>query len=175
MTTRFFPAIDFISISFCYRCKILLPQALRTAALRGMVYRGAFRGSLEGACPASTHLSGGEVSFSYEGQEGCLPLNRPLFTSCFGFLQPQLVLGGAAQTASLGTATAVQTGTPQRTVPGATTTSTAATVSAALPRRSPPPGQLSPPPAGQERSSRRLVHMWPHAVASFPPRAPGTA
>ncbi|XP_008568789.1 PREDICTED: transcription initiation factor TFIID subunit 4 [Galeopterus variegatus] len=42
-------------------------------------------------------------------------------------MQPQLVLGGAAQTASLGTATAVQTGTPQRTVPGATATSTAAT------------------------------------------------
>ncbi|XP_006769636.1 PREDICTED: transcription initiation factor TFIID subunit 4, partial [Myotis davidii] len=42
-------------------------------------------------------------------------------------VQPQLVLGGAAQTASIGTATAVQTGTPQRTVPGATTTSTAAT------------------------------------------------
>ncbi|KAM8775821.1 LOW QUALITY PROTEIN: transcription initiation factor TFIID subunit 4 [Rhynchonycteris naso] len=42
-------------------------------------------------------------------------------------VQPQLVLGGAAQTASLGTATAVQTGTPQRTVPGASTTSTAAT------------------------------------------------
>uniref|UniRef100_G3U1H9 TATA-box binding protein associated factor 4 n=1 Tax=Loxodonta africana TaxID=9785 RepID=G3U1H9_LOXAF len=42
-------------------------------------------------------------------------------------MQPQLVLGGTAQTASLGTATAVQTGTPQRTVPGATTTSTAAT------------------------------------------------
>ncbi|KAK2082205.1 transcription initiation factor TFIID subunit 4 [Saguinus oedipus] len=42
-------------------------------------------------------------------------------------VQPQLVLGGAAQTASLGTATAVQTGTPQRTVPGATTTSSAAT------------------------------------------------
>ncbi|CAH6776678.1 Taf4 [Phodopus roborovskii] len=40
---------------------------------------------------------------------------------------PQLVLGGSAQTASLGTATAVQTGTPQRTVPGASTTSTAAT------------------------------------------------
>uniref|UniRef100_A0A2K5TZ33 TATA-box binding protein associated factor 4 n=1 Tax=Macaca fascicularis TaxID=9541 RepID=A0A2K5TZ33_MACFA len=42
-------------------------------------------------------------------------------------VQPQLVLGGAAQTASLGTATAVQTGTPQRTVPGATATSSAAT------------------------------------------------
>lgn len=42
-------------------------------------------------------------------------------------VQPQLVLGGTAQTASLGTATAVQTGTPQRTVPGATPTSTAAT------------------------------------------------
>ncbi|XP_075819402.1 transcription initiation factor TFIID subunit 4 isoform X3 [Microtus pennsylvanicus] len=42
-------------------------------------------------------------------------------------VQPQLVLGGSAQTASLGTATAVQTGTPQRTVPGASTTSTAAT------------------------------------------------
>ncbi|XP_023597189.1 transcription initiation factor TFIID subunit 4 [Trichechus manatus latirostris] len=41
-------------------------------------------------------------------------------------VQPQLVLGGTAQTASLGTAT-VQTGTPQRTVPGAATTSTAAT------------------------------------------------
>ncbi|ELK25857.1 Transcription initiation factor TFIID subunit 4 [Myotis davidii] len=52
---------------------------------------------------------------------------QPLFTLCFGILQPQLVLGGAAQTASIGTATAVQTGTPQRTVPGATTTSTAAT------------------------------------------------
>lgn len=54
-----------------------------------------------------------------------------LFTSCFGFSQPQLVLGGAAQTTSLGTATAVQTATPQRTVPGATTASTAATVRAA--------------------------------------------
>ncbi|ELW48910.1 Transcription initiation factor TFIID subunit 4 [Tupaia chinensis] len=42
-------------------------------------------------------------------------------------VQPQLVLGGAAQTASLGTATAVQTGTPQRTVPAGTTASTAAT------------------------------------------------
>ncbi|XP_010636504.3 transcription initiation factor TFIID subunit 4, partial [Fukomys damarensis] len=42
-------------------------------------------------------------------------------------VQPQLVLGGSAQTASLGTATAVQTGAPQRTVPGATTTTTAAT------------------------------------------------
>ncbi|XP_028629901.1 transcription initiation factor TFIID subunit 4 [Grammomys surdaster] len=42
-------------------------------------------------------------------------------------VQPQLVLGGSAQPASLGTATAVQTGTPQRTVPGASTTSTAAT------------------------------------------------
>ncbi|KAK2500358.1 hypothetical protein MC885_002058, partial [Smutsia gigantea] len=40
-------------------------------------------------------------------------------------IQPQLVLGGAAQT-SLGTATAVQTGAPQRTVSGATA-STAAT------------------------------------------------
>uniref|UniRef100_A0A8W4FDS2 TATA-box binding protein associated factor 4 n=2 Tax=Sus scrofa TaxID=9823 RepID=A0A8W4FDS2_PIG len=52
---------------------------------------------------------------------------EPLLTLSFGFLQPQLVLGGTAQTASLGTATAVQTGTPQRTVPGATPTSTAAT------------------------------------------------
>ncbi|XP_029773848.1 transcription initiation factor TFIID subunit 4-like, partial [Suricata suricatta] len=42
-------------------------------------------------------------------------------------VQPQLVLGGAAQTTSLGTATTVQTGTPQRAVPGATATSTAAT------------------------------------------------
>ncbi|XP_076973089.1 transcription initiation factor TFIID subunit 4 [Tamandua tetradactyla] len=42
-------------------------------------------------------------------------------------VQPQLVLGGTAQTASLGTATAVQTGTAQRTVPGAAATSTAAT------------------------------------------------
>ncbi|XP_069907745.1 transcription initiation factor TFIID subunit 4 isoform X1 [Oryctolagus cuniculus] len=42
-------------------------------------------------------------------------------------VQPQLVLGGAAQTTALGTAAAVQTGTPQRPVPGATATSTAAT------------------------------------------------
>uniref|UniRef100_F6UD81 TATA-box binding protein associated factor 4 n=1 Tax=Ornithorhynchus anatinus TaxID=9258 RepID=F6UD81_ORNAN len=42
-------------------------------------------------------------------------------------VQPQIVLGGAAQTTALGTATAVQTGTPQRTVQGATATSTAAT------------------------------------------------
>lgn len=42
-------------------------------------------------------------------------------------VQPQLVLGGAAQTTALGTATAVQTGAPQRAVPGAATTSTAAT------------------------------------------------
>uniref|UniRef100_A0A286XPV1 TATA-box binding protein associated factor 4 n=1 Tax=Cavia porcellus TaxID=10141 RepID=A0A286XPV1_CAVPO len=48
-------------------------------------------------------------------------------TLCSALLQPQLVLGGSAQTASLGTATAVQTGTPQRTVPGAATTTTAAT------------------------------------------------
>ncbi|NXX58274.1 TAF4 factor, partial [Scopus umbretta] len=42
-------------------------------------------------------------------------------------VQPQIVLGGTAQTTTLGTATAVQTGTPQRTVQGATATSTAAT------------------------------------------------
>ncbi|KAL7985634.1 hypothetical protein Chor_004204, partial [Crotalus horridus] len=42
-------------------------------------------------------------------------------------VQPQIVLGSPAQTTALGTATAVQTGTPQRTVQGATTTSTAAT------------------------------------------------
>ncbi|MBZ3880866.1 Transcription initiation factor TFIID subunit 4, partial [Sciurus carolinensis] len=42
-------------------------------------------------------------------------------------VQPQLVLGGSAQAASLGTATAVQAGAPQRTVPGAASTSTAAT------------------------------------------------
>lgn len=42
-------------------------------------------------------------------------------------VQPQLVLGGAAQTTALATASAVQTGTPQRAVPGATATSAAAT------------------------------------------------
>ncbi|XP_053106863.1 transcription initiation factor TFIID subunit 4 isoform X2 [Hemicordylus capensis] len=42
-------------------------------------------------------------------------------------VQPQIVLGSPAQTTALGTATAVQTGTPQRTVQGATATSTAAT------------------------------------------------
>uniref|UniRef100_A0A8C8RCA1 TATA-box binding protein associated factor 4 n=1 Tax=Pelusios castaneus TaxID=367368 RepID=A0A8C8RCA1_9SAUR len=42
-------------------------------------------------------------------------------------VQPQIVLGGTAQTTALGTATAVQTGTPQRTVQGATASSTAAT------------------------------------------------
>ncbi|XP_074867688.1 transcription initiation factor TFIID subunit 4 [Carettochelys insculpta] len=42
-------------------------------------------------------------------------------------VQPQLVLSSTAQAAALGTATAVQTGTPQRTVQGATATSTAAT------------------------------------------------
>lgn len=57
-------------------------------------------------------------------------------TLCSALLQPQLVLGGSAQTASLGTATAVQTGTPQRTVPGAATTTTAATVRAASPQGS---------------------------------------
>ncbi|XP_069727745.1 transcription initiation factor TFIID subunit 4 [Phaenicophaeus curvirostris] len=41
-------------------------------------------------------------------------------------VQPQIVLGGTAQTTTLGTATAVQTGT-QRTVQGTTATSTAAT------------------------------------------------
>uniref|UniRef100_A0A8C0GCQ0 TATA-box binding protein associated factor 4 n=1 Tax=Chelonoidis abingdonii TaxID=106734 RepID=A0A8C0GCQ0_CHEAB len=41
-------------------------------------------------------------------------------------VQPQIVLGGTAQTTALGTATAVQTGT-QRTVQGATATSTVAT------------------------------------------------
>ncbi|KAM7150426.1 transcription initiation factor TFIID subunit 4 [Macrochelys suwanniensis] len=41
-------------------------------------------------------------------------------------VQPQIVLGGTAQTTALGTATAVQTGT-QRTVQGATATSTAST------------------------------------------------
>ncbi|KAG8131650.1 hypothetical protein E2320_009555 [Naja naja] len=39
-------------------------------------------------------------------------------------VQPQIVLGSPAQTTALGTATAVQTGTPQRTVQGATATST---------------------------------------------------
>lgn len=42
-------------------------------------------------------------------------------------VQPQIVLGGTAQTTTLGTATAVQTGTPQRAVQGTTATSTAAT------------------------------------------------
>ncbi|XP_060627984.2 transcription initiation factor TFIID subunit 4 isoform X2 [Anolis sagrei] len=42
-------------------------------------------------------------------------------------VQPQIVLGSPAQTTTLGTATAVQTGTPQRTVQGATATSTVAT------------------------------------------------
>ncbi|XP_036607985.1 transcription initiation factor TFIID subunit 4 [Trichosurus vulpecula] len=42
-------------------------------------------------------------------------------------VQPQIVLGGTAQTAALGTASAVQPGTPQRTVQGATATSAAAT------------------------------------------------
>ncbi|XP_058535662.1 transcription initiation factor TFIID subunit 4 [Ochotona princeps] len=42
-------------------------------------------------------------------------------------VQPQLVLGGATQTAALGTATAVPAGAPQRTVPGASATTTAAT------------------------------------------------
>ncbi|NWI64937.1 TAF4 factor, partial [Todus mexicanus] len=42
-------------------------------------------------------------------------------------VQPQIVLGGTAQTTTLGTATAVQTGTPQRTVQGTTATSTIAT------------------------------------------------
>ncbi|VFV45360.1 Hypothetical predicted protein [Lynx pardinus] len=62
------------------------------------------------------------------GQARCPrgPGLRLLWVSFF-LGDPQLVLGGAAQTTSLGTATTVQTGTPQRTVPGATTTSTAAT------------------------------------------------
>lgn len=68
-------------------------------------------------------------------------------TSCFGLLQPQLVLGGSAQAASLGTATAVQAGAPQRTVPGAASTSTAATVRPLL---------LSPPGATCCSSAR----MW---------------
>ncbi|XP_009692871.1 PREDICTED: transcription initiation factor TFIID subunit 4 [Cariama cristata] len=42
-------------------------------------------------------------------------------------VQPQIVLGGTAQTTTLGTATAVQTGTPQRAVQGTTATSAAAT------------------------------------------------
>ncbi|XP_072852883.2 transcription initiation factor TFIID subunit 4 isoform X3 [Pogona vitticeps] len=42
-------------------------------------------------------------------------------------VQPQIVLGSPAQTTALGTATAVQTGTAQRTVQGATATSTVAT------------------------------------------------
>ncbi|XP_008108359.1 transcription initiation factor TFIID subunit 4 isoform X2 [Anolis carolinensis] len=42
-------------------------------------------------------------------------------------VQPQIVLGSPAQTTTLGTASAVQTGTPQRTVQGATATSTVAT------------------------------------------------
>ncbi|XP_029468519.1 transcription initiation factor TFIID subunit 4 [Rhinatrema bivittatum] len=42
-------------------------------------------------------------------------------------VQPQIVLGSTAQTAALGTASVVQTGTQQRTVQGATAPSTAAT------------------------------------------------
>ncbi|XP_056404948.1 transcription initiation factor TFIID subunit 4 isoform X2 [Hyla sarda] len=42
-------------------------------------------------------------------------------------VQNQIVLGSTAQTATLGTATAVQTGTPQRTVQGAATPTTATT------------------------------------------------
>uniref|UniRef100_A0A8D2ISX0 TATA-box binding protein associated factor 4 n=1 Tax=Varanus komodoensis TaxID=61221 RepID=A0A8D2ISX0_VARKO len=42
-------------------------------------------------------------------------------------VQPQIVLSSPAQTTALGTATAVQTGTPQRTVQGAAATSNVAT------------------------------------------------
>lgn len=65
-------------------------------------------------------------------------VQRQIFTHskrdnpCLYSLQPQIVLGGTAQTTALGTATAVQTGT-QRTVQGATATSTAATVRSWLP------------------------------------------
>lgn len=60
-----------------------------------------------------------------ENSVWCVPSKRLL---CLYSLQPQIVLGGTAQTTTLGTATAVQTATPQRTVQGTTATSTAATV-----------------------------------------------
>lgn len=65
-----------------------------------------------------------------------LPSARSCWAACHvltmgvGSLQPQLVLGGATQTAALGTASAVPAGAPQRTVPGASATTTAATVRA---------------------------------------------
>lgn len=61
-------------------------------------------------------------------QENTLWYNPSKIISCLYSLQPQIVLGGTAQTTTLGTATAVQTGTPQRTVQGTTATSTIATV-----------------------------------------------
>lgn len=94
--------------------------------------------SPQGACPPACTTSGAPALQGPLFSDIRLPLAAFIYL-VFGFLQPQLVLGGTAQTASLGTATAVQTGAPQRTVQGATTTSTAATVSAAS--GAPPPGQ----------------------------------
>lgn len=97
----------------------LTPRARSTAVQGAARLRG--RGS-PGCVPPARAARG-----AYPGRPPCAASADRMF----GFLQPQLVLGGPAQTASLGTAAAVQTGTPQRTVPGATATSTATTVSAA--------------------------------------------
>ncbi|XP_061487084.1 transcription initiation factor TFIID subunit 4 isoform X2 [Rhineura floridana] len=62
-----------------------------------------------------------QVSQAQTNVQSTTTLQRP------PVVQPQIVLGSPAQTTALGTATAVQTGTPQRTVQGSTATSTAAT------------------------------------------------
>lgn len=129
-------------------------------------------GSARGACPACTHWLMGPCS--PQGVKAISP--EPLFTSCFGLLQPQLVLGGTAQTTSLGTATAVQTGTPQRTVPGATTTSTAATVSSALLHPSGPPWAAGSmfAPHRHLPSLQGLGAVWGHVSRPCRLRAPAS-
>lgn len=110
-----------MSVGFCCCCRGPPPGCSGWPWGRALPWAGVGpRGCASGGPPPAAGGPTGTVS------------PEPLLTLSFGFLQPQLVLGGTAQTASLGTATAVQTGTPQRTVPGATPTSTAATVSAAL-------------------------------------------
>lgn len=68
------------------------------------------------------------AQFLFDGSEKQVWYIPSKIILCLYSLQPQIVLGGTAQTTTLGTATAVQTGTPQRTVQGTTATSTAATV-----------------------------------------------
>lgn len=107
-----------------------MPSGGSFSQLQQMAYSRAINLSVYSSCErCSTVLWFGYChSVGLMVQEGRVLNTSCVLISCLCSLQSQIVLGGTAQTTTLGTATAVQTGTAQRTVQGATAASTAATV-----------------------------------------------